>query len=448
MRAKNVNGYGAFSNEITLTASSVPDTMGLVTVTRETTNIKFAWSAPSSDIAITDYTLLLYQPDTNSYGEDTSLCDATTAQLYCTVAIADLISDYGYAIADLPKAKAYATNANGDGGESTPNSSGDTIALIPQVAPTPSYSARTATTIDLTWDALTTNAQTGGLTILSYILEYDQGTSTWTTLQGDPTDSTLTTYSLTGLTAGTAYAFRVTAQNDIGNGPTSSEVSITPMAVPDTPSAPTVTLDEPYAKISWSAPTDNGSTITAYTITIIQSDGSTFTEETTYCDGSDSTVISQLYCQVPMTTLAASPYSLTYGTDIKAKVSATNAVGTSGTSGQSTSFTQLETVPVTMGAVSSGSSTDDTQIEVSWSALSTDADTGGSAITSYQIQWDSGTAGVTYTTLQGLSPYSTLTSYTVNSGLTGGQDYKFRVRARNLYGWGPYSSVTTINASA
>lgn len=80
VRAKNVNGYGPFSSELTITASSTPDTMSMVSVTRETTNIKFTWSAPDDgDSSITDYTVLLYQPDTNSYGEDTSLCDATTA---------------------------------------------------------------------------------------------------------------------------------------------------------------------------------------------------------------------------------------------------------------------------------------------------------------------------------------------------------------------------------
>lgn len=361
VRAKNVNGYGPFSSELTITASSVPDTMSAVTVTRETTNIKFAWTAPGTgNSAITDYTVLLYQPDTNSYGEDTTLCDATTAQLYCTVAIADLMTDYGYAIADLPKAKVFATNANGDGGESSPNSSGDTIALKPQEAPVPYESAATATTLTVDWNALSTNAQTGGLAITSYQLDYDQGTTSWTDLVGFSSDSTATTFTVTGLTAGVPYKFRVRAKNAIDWGDYSAEVTLTPSAKPSTMTAPVITLDEPYAKITWTAATDNGAAITAYTITIMEDDDTTFTEEITYCDGSDSVIAGQLYCQVPMTVLAASPYDLTYDHAIKAKITATNARGTSDLSGESTSFILADTVPQQMGVPRKGTSTDDT----------------------------------------------------------------------------------------
>lgn len=78
VRAKNINGYGSFSSELSVVASQSPGTMSAVVVTRETTNIKITWSAPDDgSSAITGYTILLYQPDSNSYLEDTSLCDAT-----------------------------------------------------------------------------------------------------------------------------------------------------------------------------------------------------------------------------------------------------------------------------------------------------------------------------------------------------------------------------------
>jgi len=106
--------------------------MSSVVVTRETTNIKFAWTAPSDGSStITDYTLQLYQPDTNSYGENTSLCSASTGSLFCTVSIADLMSNYDYEIGDLVKAKVFATNARGSGTPSSPNTSGAEIALVP-----------------------------------------------------------------------------------------------------------------------------------------------------------------------------------------------------------------------------------------------------------------------------------------------------------------------------
>jgi len=92
---------------------------------------------------------------------------------------------------------------------------------------------------------------------------------------------------------------------------------------PDTPSSPTTTNSGANAVISWTAPKKNGSTITSYTVTLRQLDGS-YTEDTTNCDGSDSTIISSTSCTVPLATLTASPYSLTVGDSIFAKVVATN----------------------------------------------------------------------------------------------------------------------------
>ncbi len=45
-----------------------------------------------------------------------------------------------------------------------------------------------------------------------------------------------------------------------------------------------------------------------------------------------------------------------------------------------------------------------------------------------------------------ISPYA-LGSYTVASGVTMGSTYRFKIRAQNVYGWGPYSAVVQIVAS-
>ncbi len=39
------------------------------------------------------------------------------------------------------------------------------------------------------------------------------------------------------------------------------------------------------------------------------------------------------------------------------------------------------------------------------------------------------------------------TSYTVTSGSTSGNSYKFKVRAKNVYGFGSYSPIATIKSS-
>jgi len=47
----------------------------------------------------------------------------------------------------------------------------------------------------------------------------------------------------------------------------------------------------------------------------------------------------------------------------------------------------------------------------------------------------------------GLAPDSVATSVIVSSQVVSGSIYGFRVRARNIFGWGPYSSVTEIKAA-
>lgn len=80
----------------------------------------------------------------------------------------------------------------------------------------------------------------------------------------------------------------------------------------------------------------------------------------------------------------------------------------------------------------------------------TDPSNGGSSITSYHVEWDAGSNGATWETVIGLSPSYTGLSASVTggtSGLTVGTNYKFRIRARNIHGWGIVSSESIIKAA-
>lgn len=79
---------------------------------------------------------------------------------------------------------------------------------------------------------------------------------------------------------------------------------------------------------------------------IRQSDGSTYTEETNYCDASTATIIADKYCLVPMTVLRASPYSLSYGTLVVAEVQAYNAKGWGALSIANTVGATIQTEPL------------------------------------------------------------------------------------------------------
>jgi hypothetical protein len=61
-------------------------------------------------------------------------------------------------------------------------------------------------------------------------------------------------------------------------------------SVPDKTADPTTAVVASNVEISWTAPFNGGSEITAYTIEIMQSDG-TFSQELTHCDGTSLAVL-------------------------------------------------------------------------------------------------------------------------------------------------------------
>ena len=74
---------------------------------------------------------------------------------------------------------------------------------------------------------------------------------------------------------------------------------------------------------------------------------------------------------------------------------------------------------------------------IDWSAL-TVPDNGGTAIFSYNLVWDNG-SGSTNIDLVGSATNFTSTTHTISAGIVAGTTYRFKYRALNKYGWGPYS---------
>ncbi len=122
----------------------------------------------------------------------------------------------------------------------------------------------------VSWTAPAVN---GGSAITSYTVTSSGGQQcTWTT---GPLQCTVT-----GLTNATSYTFTVTATNAIGTGPASTASSaVTPFTTPGTPTGLTATPIDGGARLSWIAPANNGSAITAYSVQY-STDGTSWTTAT------------------------------------------------------------------------------------------------------------------------------------------------------------------------
>ena len=109
----------------------------------------------------------------------------------------------------------------------------------------------------------------------------------------------------------------------------------------------------------------------------------------------------------------------------------------------------METTPQAPLPIERGELSSYERIQVNWVALETDAETGGSPILSYQLDWDNGLDQNVWADLVGYSSTFTGTTYTVES-VAPGVSYTFRVRAQNTHGWSDWSEpyTTILSASA
>jgi hypothetical protein len=409
--------------------------------------VKISWVAPFPNHRDVLRYQILIATSTGDFVERKALCDgdAQAAVLYCLVDMHDLrASPFNLVYDALVRARVLAYNERGWSIASDPNSSGAHVQVEPLAMGVTSRGILTGPTqIDVYWSPLTT-PQDGGSSVLSYHLQYDNGTfaTTWLDVVGLAPDSIATTIIVSSeIVSGTIYGFRVRARNIFGWGPYSTVTEIKAAREPGLPVAPVTTID-PVAggvTIEWTAPDARGDTITAYKIEIANKAGNTWYTEA-HCNGTDPVVIAALSCVVPMSTLTAAPYSYVFDDLVQVRVQAANYFGFGVLSPVSISTgARIRVVPSQMLPPTEDPSCTDVTLTMNWIALS-GADAGNSPVIAYSLYWDAGVALATeFTELTD----ALLTSFTVN-GVEGGRSYRFKVRARNIYGYGPYSAETLV----
>ena len=224
--------------------------------------------------------------------------------------------------------------SGGDGADSTLR------ALFTPPAPTSATATAGNAQATVSWTAPTVLAQTP---ITDYTLQYSSNSgSSWTTFTRSA--STTTSATVTGLTNGTAYTFRVAGVNGVGTGAYSAaSASVTPAAgtPPGAPTGLTATGGNAQISLAWTAPASVGSSaITGYALEYTPSGGSAQTVAT----GSTST--------------SYTITGLTNGTAYTARVAAVNAAGTGSYTAASSSVTPAaSTSKLTVTRGSGGAST-------------------------------------------------------------------------------------------
>ena len=295
-----------------------------------------------------------------------------------------------------------------------------------------SATSSSQTEINLSWQA---PASDGGPTITGYRIEVSSNRSSWSDLVVN-TDSSSTSYTHTGLTAGSTRHYRVSAINSVGTGTASSTATgnTVPAGAPDAPSIGSVTTGDSSLAVSWSTPgRSGGSAITAYDLRHIRSDATNKAD-------ANWTVVQNVW-----TGSGALTYELTglaNGTRYDMQVRAVNAAG-DGPWSATAAGTTIATLPDAPSGLTSATNSQ-TQIDLSWRAPS---NYGGAAITGYRIEVSEDNSN--WSDLVA-NTRSTATRYS-HIGLTAGLTRHYRVSAINSAGAGSASntaSATTESMSA
>ncbi len=257
----------------------------------------------------------------------------------------------------------------------------------------------------------------GGSPITGYVVTRYVGVSPMGTT---PFNDTLTTHTITGLTNGTTYRFKVQAVNAIGTSAFSGTSNpVIPATVPDAPGNVFATGGNASATISWDPPASNGGIpVTGYVVTPL-------------IDGVPQTPV-----VFNSTATTQTVTGLINGTTYTFTVAAINGVGT-GPSTESFNSVTPATVPdaPTIGSATAGIE----QATVSWTAPASD---GGSPITGYIVTPYVDGVAQTSTTFN-----DTVTTQTV-TGLTNGTTYRFRVQAFNGVGTSGQSGLSNSITAA
>jgi putative cell wall-binding protein len=254
----------------------------------------------------------------------------------------------------------------------------------------------------------------------SVILKYSTDGTTYTpATTSDPLTFASTTATVTGLTNGQKYFFKLVITGGTYAGDSNIAIATpTNLSVPDAPTNVSATAGNTNALLTWTAPAnDGGSPITDYLVNVYSNGSSVKTVDT----GS--------------TTPSATVVDLANGTPYTFTVNAQNSVGYSTTSSATSVVIPTAPAGVPDAPTNVAATAGNASASLTWTAPAND---GGSPITDYLIDVYSNGSSVNTVDTTSTTPSATVVN------LTNGIPYTFDVKAVNSVGVGTTSSATSI----
>ncbi len=419
VRAVNAAGDGAWSATAMGMPRTTPEQTSAPTLTPGDGSLTVTWVATGnggSVITAYDVRHILASGDEAVDANWTLEEDAWTAGAL-TYEVSGLTNGEGYNV------QVRAVNAAGDGAWSA-------IAMgTPRTTPE-EMSAPTLTpgdgSLTVTWAA----PDNGGSVITAYDVRHiltsgDEAVDGNWTLEEDAWTAGALTYEVTGLTNGEGYDVQVRAVNAAGDGAWSAIAMGTPRTTPEEMSAPTLTPGDGSLTVTWAAPDNGGSVITAYDVRHILTSG-------------DETVDGNWTLEEDAWTAGALTYGitgLTNGEGYDVQVRAVNAAGDGAWSASATDAPTEPPAQPTGFTATAGN----TQVWLSWD------DPGDATITKWQYGITEGSGQEEMRDVPQSS--ASTTAYRV-TGLNNGSRYSFRVRAVNAAGDGPHTMPQVVTPMA
>lgn len=271
---------------------------------------------------------MILNADGTTYSYNYDYCDGSSPAVQsttsCTIPIANLIVEpYNLPWGSSIYAKIQCYNSYGDSFFST-DGNGAVIYTEPD-APydlVENPALRTADQLQFTWTA---GVADGGTPVTHYRVSYGIGSGAYSVLADLVTQ---TSYTATGLESGTTYKFKVEAKTAYAYSAFSEVITMLCATLPLQPEIPSTAILLSDCVFTWIAPSDEGSPITGYKVSI-RTKGLDFIVDSNVCDGGTQNSLDTLSCTVPLATLLLTPYNLEYDDGIYARVIATNLYGDS-----------------------------------------------------------------------------------------------------------------------